>query len=74
MIEVPKGYHLCKSKEATMTLCEPVNGQLMECLYLCENISREGLAYFWLALLVVILAMLAWANLKDWLIKKGDKK
>lgn len=70
MIKIPEGYHLCKSKDATMTLCEPVNGQLMECLSLCENISREGLAYFWLALLVVILSMLAWANWKDWLINK----
>ena len=73
MMEIPDGYHLCKSKDATMTLCEHVNGQLMGCLSLCENISRVGLAYFWLTLLVVILAMLAWANWKDWLINKKQR-
>ena len=64
MIEVPEGYHVCESRHAVMTICEPINGQITECLSLCENISREGLAYFWLALLGVILVMLAWGMWK----------
>lgn len=64
MIEVPKGYHACKSKDATMTICEPVNGQFSECLHLCESVPGAAILSFMAVLLAVILVMLAWGMWK----------
>lgn len=64
MIEVPKGYHVCKSRDATMTICEPVNGQFAECLYLCESVPGPVILSFTGFLFGVILVMLAWGMWK----------